>query len=119
MDAFEQTVQKAKELFDVACQKTGEAVSLQKLKFDLTTLENKLQKAYAKLGEILYFQDDSTSSPTVAEQKTRQEISSLLSAIEAKKEEISSAKGERGCSHCNHRFSKPAKFCPVCGAALD
>ncbi len=54
MEFFENAVGKAKDIFDVACKKTEEAVAKGKQNLDIAALENKLAKDYEKLGK-LYF----------------------------------------------------------------
>jgi hypothetical protein len=54
MDFLDEAVLKAKELIDVACQKTGEVVNTSKQKIEILTLQKKLEKNYQALGEIYY-----------------------------------------------------------------
>ena len=54
LNSIDQAMNKAKEVFDVACKKTGEVVNTQKQKFDVSSLENKRAKDFEKLGS-LYF----------------------------------------------------------------
>ena len=51
MGFFEDAVVKAKEYYDVAAKKTGEVVSIQKLKFKASQVNSKLSKDFF-LGRI-------------------------------------------------------------------
>ena len=56
MDFLENAVNKAKDVFDVACKKTGDVVSTGKIRLDIASLENKMVKDFEALGR-LYFED--------------------------------------------------------------
>ena len=44
LDSLDQAMNKAKDVFDVACKKTGEVVNTQKQKFDVSTLKTNVKK---------------------------------------------------------------------------
>ena len=54
MNFLNETIDKAKDLFSVAKQKTEEAVNVGKQKYDIVALESKTQKLYSKLGKMAY-----------------------------------------------------------------
>ena len=54
MGMFEDAVVKAKDVFDVASQKTCEVVSVQKMKICISRANAELKKEYAKLGKLCY-----------------------------------------------------------------
>lgn len=119
MDSFDQTVQKAKEVFSVACQKTGEVVNTQKLKIDLAALQSKLTKAYAKLGELQYDKLISEDTENIALKAALSQIKSLLEQIDEIKEKIGKMQGKINCPVCGGRISEDSKFCSICGANLE
>ena len=69
MDFLNDTLDMAKELFIVAKEKTGEVVAAGKQKIDIATLENKLNKLYARLGKNAYvlFKDEENIPPQIAD----------------------------------------------------
>ncbi len=88
MDFFENAVGKAKDIFDVACKKTGEAVNTGKQRLDIATLENKMSKDFEKLGRIYFEQLKNTDAEG--------EIGYLKNAITQKQEQIDKIKAELG-----------------------
>ena len=56
MDFLENAVNKTKDVFDVACKKTGEVVNTGKVRLDIASLENKINKDFEALGRM-YFED--------------------------------------------------------------
>lgn len=54
MDFFDETIDKVKEVAEVVGKKTNEVVSVQKLKFNISSLENKISKDYEVLGKLYY-----------------------------------------------------------------
>lgn len=118
MDALDQTVEKAKEIFNVACKKTGEVVTLQKQKIDLAALENKLNKSYAKLGRLVFerMKDTEIDSPAIAEVVL--DIKGRLFDVERLRDEISKAQGKITCAECGAKVPASSSFCNFCGARL-
>lgn len=118
MDFLDNAVNKAKEVFDVACKKTNEVVTTQKQKFDVATVESKRNKDYIKLGELYYNQIKDTEIEN-------QEIKELVDAITEKNEkiaelnqEINAAKNKRICPNCSANIDDNSIYCSVCGAKL-
>lgn len=54
MDFLDKTIEKVKEVSEVVGKKTGEVVSVQKLKFNIASLETKIEKDYVVLGKLFY-----------------------------------------------------------------
>ncbi len=119
MDNFDQTLKKAKDLFDTACQKTGETISVQKLKIKLSSQKNDLKKTYAILGEIFYntLEDKEKLSQDV--KILVDEIEEKLSEINKTKDDISKISGSNTCEKCNSSNPKDAVFCTKCGEKLS
>ena len=115
MDNFEQTIQKAKDVIGVACQKTGEVVATQKLKLDLIGLEGNLNRAYAKLGKMQFELIKDIETDNLAVKSTINEISGLLEQINALNDEIAKNSGKKECPVCGKKLSDDAAFCSACG----
>lgn len=119
MDSFDKTVEKAKEIFNTACQKTGEVVNIQKLKIDLAALKSRLNKAYALLGEIQYKKIKDTDLEDATVKVAVLEIKNLLQEVNSLKEEIDNLQGKQTCGNCGARVDQDASFCKVCGVRLE
>lgn len=119
MDFFDNAVNKAKEVFDVAYKKTNEVVNTQKQKFDVSSEENKRAKLYERLGEI-YFESLKDAENLEGEIKDlTDEIKEKNEKIKALKEEIYNAKNKRICPNCSANIESNSVFCNKCGAKLE
>ena len=81
MGFLDDAISKTKEVFDVACQKTGEVVTTEKQKFNIASLKSKREKDYADLGKI-YF--DIIKDENNLDDNTR----NIVDAIKEKNDEI-------------------------------
>ena len=118
LNSIDQAMNKAKEVFDVACKKTGEVVNTQKQKFDVSSLENKRAKDFEKLGS-LYF------DLIKIEKIENESIAELVAAIKEKNEkieelqnEILNAKNKRICANCGAYIEESSIYCNSCGAKV-
>ena len=118
MDIFNDTFDKAKDLFFVAKQKTEDAVNVGKQKIDIATYENKLTKLYAALGKHAFdiLKDKEDLSPKILD---------IIAQIKANKETLSKLKEEldrmqqkRICPACKSPVAEDAAFCGQCGEKI-
>lgn len=118
MDFLNETFNKAKEVFDVAKQKTTECVNVGKQKYDIASLESKLSKQYQKLGEKCFtnIKDDDTQSDEI--KALVSEIKSQLDSIEQARKELLKLKNKRVCPKCAAAVDENAAFCNFCGEKL-
>ncbi len=121
MDIFDNALNKAKEVFEVAYSKTSEVVSVQKQKFDIASIEAKREKDFAELGKICYnsiVNEEANISSDKALELVK-EIEKKNKTIEALKKDIDEKKHERICPACASRIENDAAFCKNCGAKLE
>ena len=119
MGFLDDAINKTNEVFDVACKKTDEVVTIEKQKFNIASLKSKREKDYADLGKIYYeLVKDSTD--------LNDEIRNLVDAIREKDEEIArlnediqSIKNKRVCPECNANIDVNSSYCNSCGTKLD
>ncbi len=90
MEFFENAVSKAKDVFDVACKKTEEAVNTGKLKLDVATLENKMAKDFENLGRVYFEQIKESDNLNAAALKYKNAILEKQKRINEIKEELKS-----------------------------
>ena len=88
MEFFDEAVGKAKDIFDVACKKTGEAVNTGKLKLEIATIETKMAKDFETLGKIYFESIKDSEDLDSATAKIRDLIAEKQNKIEAIKEEL-------------------------------
>ncbi len=115
MDNFDNTVQKAKDAFDIVLKKTGDFVNVGKQKISAASLNSKLNKEYAKLGKIYFdlIKDSDNQTQDVADLVS--EIKQLEVEIKNLMAEIDSAEGKITCSKCKAKSPAKALFCSNCG----
>lgn len=118
MGIFDDTLSKVKETFDAVERKTGEVVSVQKLKMNAASVSSQISKDYEVLGRVYY---DSIEK----EAEHDSEIAELVEQIRAKKEklnkimlEINKAKGGTVCGECGFTNVLGSVFCSKCGKEL-
>ena len=118
MEILNNAVSKAKEAWGVVSKKTGEAVSVGKQKFDISSLEVKLKKEYEKLGK-LYFGMIKDTEPN------NEKVAEIVAAIKEKKAEIkerkaklNEARNKRICPQCGAAIEEDSVYCNFCGAEL-
>lgn len=111
---------KAKEVFENAYKKADDVVSAQKQKFDISSLESKLNKDFESLGKLCF------ESLKTAETFNSQEIGSLVETIKSKSEQLEDMKKEalknknkKLCSKCGAAIDKNAVFCNLCGIKVS
>lgn len=115
MDVFDETIQKAKNVFDSAVKKTGEFVLVGKQKISVSALESKLTKAYAELGKLQFktLKNSEIEDPKVLNAVS--EIKQILFEIKQTLEEIEKIDGKPICPKCKNRAPKGSEFCNKCG----
>lgn len=118
MDFLDNAINKAKEVIDVACKKTGEVVTTEKQKFDIATLKSKRDKDFLALGKIWF--EIIKEDEDVSEQ-----VKSIVNEIKQKNEkideltaEILNNKNKRICPECSAAIDNNAIFCSNCGAKV-
>lgn len=118
MEFFEEAINKAKGVFDVAYKKTGEVISVQRQKIDVASMNSKLAKEYEALGRMVIDSVDGEVeiSPT-AVSKAR-EIRIKEAEIEAAKQEVLKAQGKKFCENCGAANVSDAHFCYACGESF-
>ncbi len=118
MDSIDNALNKAKDVFDVACKKTGEAVTVQKQKFDISSLKNQCDKDFCKLGKI-YF--EAIKNNDVEDQKTLELVNSIKEKqekIEELEKQVLDAKNKRICPNCNASIDASSVYCNSCGTKV-
>ncbi len=117
---FDNILNKAKDVFETAYKKADDALSVQKQKFDVSSLENKLSKDYEKLGKLCFeemkkgaFSNNSVFCAAY------EEINAKTDQIEELKNDILKAKNKKRCPKCNAAIDKDAVYCNVCGEKID
>ncbi len=119
MGFFDNALSKTKEVFDVAAKKTDEVVTVEKQKFNISSLKSKREKDYADLGRVYFemIKNDTSLSD---------EVRNLVDAITEKSEEIDrlnqdiqNIKNKRICPNCKANIDVNSSYCNNCGEKLN
>ncbi len=118
MDFLDETLNKAKEVFDVAKQKTAEAYNVGKQKYDISAMETTLNKLYTSFGKaaFAYFAENGTPEGL---QNAGVTIGKQLEKIAEAKEELARLRRNRICPICGRAINDNSAFCSFCGAKLE
>ena len=118
MDFLDDVLVKAKNVFDIAKNKTEEAVAIGKQRYDIASMENRLNKSYNALGRLAFetYKQDADVSDEI--RALINEIESEIEAIGIAKAEIEKIKSNRFCPNCAAPISESAVFCSACGEKL-
>jgi archaellum component FlaC len=96
-------------------QKAKEVSGVTKLKMDIHSKEEALNKEYIALGKRYY---EMNKEGEVADAEIAN-ISSLLNEIQDLKEEIVKVQGACLCSQCGATLPEGTAFCSKCGASIQ
>ncbi len=119
MGFIEETIVKAKEVFDVAGRKTSEAITIQKLKVNAASLDAQIAKDYEALGRLVYAGSREKSENQEATEELMAEIDAKRLQLESLQAEIAHMKGNLICSGCGASNMPGAVFCSKCGKKLQ
>lgn len=119
MDNFDKTVKKAKDMFEIACKKTGETVNIQKLRFNLAAAKKNLNEAYAAFGEYIFSKNNFSENVDETTVKLCGSIKENLAEVEKLNNEIANASAKSFCQKCGAGLPINSKFCPSCGEKLE
>ena len=119
MGMFEDAISKTKDILEIACVKTDEILTTEKLKFKITSLKSKREKDFAKLGKICFKElkdsealDDNMRAMVEAINEKDEEISYLNAQLQA-------MKNRRICTNCGAGIEINYSYCNNCVTKLD
>jgi len=118
MSFFDQFLSKAKDVVDVAGQKTGEMVELSKLKLQAVQTNSDIQKAYERLGAIVYEQEKNGTDNSDLIRVCVSEIDSLLISLNEVNDKIADNRNAVRCPNCGANNPEEAIYCSRCGSSL-
>lgn len=103
---------------EVVTKKTGDFVSIQKLKGQIYTLERSIDKKYQELGAVVF--DEYAKGGKVNDESAVvcEEISQVNANIVELREELASKHGCKVCPVCEAEVPVEAMFCMKCGAQM-
>lgn len=107
-------------------QKAKDVSEIAKLKMDIRSKEDFVEKQYAELGKAYYekHKDDETEETGENGEKTPEQehfflISEALGEIERMRAEVLKIQGAAECPKCGAKMPQGAAFCSNCGTKMD
>ena len=108
----------AKSAAGVASKKTGEVVEISKLKYQIKQAEWDIEKAYAKLGAIVYESKRSDEDFSGAILLATGEIDDVNLRIDNLEEKLRAFKKVKKCAKCDKDNDIASAYCARCGSPL-
>ncbi len=117
MGFFENTAEKAKEVFEETGKVANEVLETQKLKFKRSSIESEIRTNLEKLGKYAYLSKMKGGDFSEQSEQLCEEIKALIEEEKAIDLELAERKGKKLCS-CGAYNIKDAKFCNECGKEI-
>lgn len=115
---LDNVVEKAKDIFSEAGRKTGDFVSIQKLRVSIADLNSKIRKLYTELGRLTYESSKNDTDNSNAIDTAIVKIEEMQDELESLKIKINDMKNKRTCPACGKANGDDAVFCSYCGEKL-
>lgn len=98
-------------------QKAKDASEIAKLKMDIKSKEDYVQKQYAVLGQAYYEKHKDEAECEESEQIFL--IREAMGEIERMRSEVLTIQGAAQCPKCGEKMPEDASFCSSCGTKMD
>lgn len=118
MEFLNETLDKAKELFTAARQKTDETVTIGKKKYEISVLEGKIKRLYTELGENAFSYLAQKQDLPLHIKALTEEIKSAKESLKIEKAQLVKMQSKRICPKCAAVVADNSNFCNVCGEKL-
>lgn len=112
---FDNIISGAKDLFDKASEKAGEAIDYSKNQIDRSQYRVKLKEKYQELGKIYYESCTTNTDKNDEISKLFVEIGDYIKKLE---ETETASKKEKICPNCGTVNDGEGAFCTSCGSKL-
>lgn len=110
--------EEAGKIAKIALDKTTNAVDITKLNLAKGEAESKINKLYAKIGEVIYgeYKDGAEFDGVIGESLI--EIDKFKEEVEDLKAQLAALKSTAPCANCGQQNDKTSEYCSKCGAKL-
>lgn len=118
-DRLSSAKESGKKIAKIAIDKTTNAVDITKLNLAKNEADGKINKLYAKIGELIYnqYKDGSEFDGDIGEALI--EIDKFQAESDELKEQIAALKSTFACPTCGQQNDKSNEYCSKCGAKLS
>jgi len=118
MGILDDTIVKAKETFDVVAKKSTEMIEVQKIRYQISSLNSKISKQFELLGKITYDAEKNEAGDEKRKKTVMTDIDAKFAELEELEDRLSAAKKMKICVMCGGKNNSDAGYCSKCGAGL-
>jgi len=119
MAFFDNLGKKVGEAAQAAAKKSGELVEVTKLNMSIGTEEDKIKRAFEKIGERIFVKFNSGEEVYSDFIADCEEIKAYQNTISSLKQKIMEIKNMKACTGCGADLDRNATFCPKCGTKQE
>ncbi len=118
MSAFDDVVDKAKDIAETAGKKAEKVVEVSKLKLRVSQINSEAKKAYEKLGSAVYHMKKANYEDEGLIASVVEEIDGLYAERAKIEARLASLKNQVICDTCGAKNPEDAVYCVKCGSRL-
>lgn len=115
MDFIKNITKKVTETAKVAAKKSGDMVELTKLKMNISSEEDKIEKEYVQMGKIVFETYEKGEKVGEEFEAHCEKIVSYRENINAMKDQILKLRNVKVCPECGAELESEVLFCAKCG----
>ncbi len=115
MGTYRNAFDRFKETCNRVGKRTGDVVSVQKMKLDIADLEASREQIFATLGRAYYERLQTEEDVRESDALMLEKIDQKNAEIRALQEEIAAVQEQKYCPKCNTLMAKSSNFCSYCG----
>jgi hypothetical protein len=115
MDILKNITKRVTETAKVAAKKSSEMIEVTKLKMNIGSEEDKIEKAYIQMGKITFEMFENGESIDEVFKQHCEKIVSYKENIKAMGEQILQLRNIKICSACSAELECETAYCPKCG----
>ena len=119
MGIFENAISKTKDIIEVACVRTDEILTTEKIKFKIASVKSKKKKEYAKLGKICFNELKNNDDLDENLRALVDEITAMNEEISYLNDQLQILKNRRVCTNCGAGVEENSTYCSKCGTKFD
>ncbi len=107
-----------KKTMNSAMKKSGELVEITKAKMAVADTKSETQRAFTRLGELVYTAAQSDAEESGEIQEVMESISALKEKLHQQEKKLADLTNKKICAVCGKACNDAAAFCDACGSAF-
>ncbi|HOM02520.1 MAG TPA: hypothetical protein PLH43_06795 [Acetivibrio sp.] len=119
MEFIKDFTRKVTDTAKFAARKSSDMVEITKLNFNIGTEEDKIKRAYAQMGEIVYRSFENGEEVPADLKALCEKVADMKKNIEQMKQQILRIKSIKVCPSCKEELPEEVAYCPKCGTKQE